>query len=236
MSSTNRGGQREPSDYYKTPQSVVENFLHAWAVDGMNSFVEIETVLDPCAGGIVDREGMSYPDGIRAVRKCGLFPNLTKLHTLDIRADSCADEKCVDYRMWKSSSPTRHSLVITNPPFALAQEIIEKALQDVCVGGYVVMLLRLNFFGGAKRLAFWKKNMPVRCYIHSKRIGFTPDGRTDSIEYMHAVWRKGLTVSETLLKIIGANSEPRLEAEAEADIQSMVDETVAEGPRGSELF
>lgn len=64
------------------------------------------------------------------------------------------------------------------------------------------MLLRLNFFGGAKRLDWWHRNMPIACYVHSKRIGFTDDGKTDSIEYMHAVWVVGEQPRFTALRII----------------------------------
>jgi hypothetical protein len=63
------------------------------------------------------------------------------------------------------------------------------------------MLLRLNYFGSSARFNFWKKFMPVRAYVHHKRLSFT-GGATDSIEYMHAVWKVGEYYEETLLKVI----------------------------------
>jgi len=33
--------------------------------------------------------------------------------------------------------------------------------------------------------------MPSYVFVHSKRISFTDNGKTDSIEYAHYVWKKG---------------------------------------------
>lgn len=200
MSSTKRGGEREVSDYYKTPVSVICDFLQQWAHDGFGNEFPFENILDPCAGGIIGKHAMSYPEAIKQSRY--LFPRLVWTHTLDIRGDSPAEMKA-DYRMWNDDC--EHDLIITNPPFVFAQEIIEKALRDVQGGGYVVMLLRLNFFGGFKRIDFWHRHMPVRCYVHSKRIGFTDDGKTDSIEYMHCVWAKDEKPDATKLKVLGSD-------------------------------
>jgi len=49
------------------------------------------------------------------------------------------------------------------------------------------MLLRLNYFGGKKRKKFWDENMPKYVFVHNRRMSFAEDGKTDSIEYMHAV-------------------------------------------------
>ena len=194
MSSTNRGGEREVSDYYKTPVPVVCDFLQQWAFDDFGGKFPFTTMLDPCAGGVAGKQEMSYPESVR--RCADLFPQLCEddIVTLDIRADSPASIHA-DYRMFpRMDLEVEPELIMTNPPFVFAQEIIEKALADVHPDGYVVMLLRLNFFGGFKRLDFWWRHMPVRCYVHSKRIGFTDDGKTDSIEYMHCVWHKATKI------------------------------------------
>ena len=52
-------------------------------------------------------------------------------------------------------------MIITNPPFNIALDIIKKAIDDVKVGGSVIMLLRLNFYGSAKRKEFLKKICPI---------------------------------------------------------------------------
>ena len=91
---------------------------------------------------------------------------------------------------------------ITNPPFALAREIIDKALKDVKDNGFVIMLLRLNYFGGKLREDLWKSHMPKYAFVHNKRLSFTDNGKTDSIEYMHCIWQKGYYPEFCQLKVI----------------------------------
>jgi hypothetical protein len=52
------------------------------------------------------------------------------------------------------------------------------------------MLLRLNYIGSKDRAWFWKKYPPYAIYADNKRMSFTPDNGTDSIEYAHFVWKK----------------------------------------------
>lgn len=46
--------------------------------------------------------------------------------------------------------------IITNPPYALAQEFVEKALQMVSDGHKVAMFLKLTFLAGQSRRAMFK--------------------------------------------------------------------------------
>ncbi|MDR2572281.1 MAG: hypothetical protein LBD23_18560 [Oscillospiraceae bacterium] len=73
---------------------------------------------------------------------------------------------------------------------------------DVNDGGWIVMLLRLNFFGSKQRKPFWDKFMPRYVFVHHKRIGFTKGGGTDSIEYAHFCWQKGNYPEFCELKVI----------------------------------
>ena len=111
-----------------------------------------------------------------------------KLVTIDSRNDSMA-EIVEDYLDITFDIP--FDLIITNPPFALGLDFVQKSLRDVKDGGYVIMLLRLNFFGSKARNEWLKENMPYEVYVHSKRMSFTDNGKTDSIEYAHFVWKKG---------------------------------------------
>lgn len=181
MSSTNRSKARlnHQSDYYITPIIEIEKFLHKFSQIEPQALSGI--ILDPCAGG--DKENaMSYPS---ALIKQGI--NANNIHTMDIRSDSLAS---ITGDYLNTKLPIAPNTIITNPPFFIAQSIIEKALNDVANDGYVIMLLRLNFFGGQKRNVFWKKQMADYCFIHPKRISFTNDKKTDSIEYAHFIWKK----------------------------------------------
>ena len=204
MSSTKRSNSRDGhiADYYTTPVKDVELFLKAFndkiQFDWNNSII-----VDSTAGGNLktDKEAyhpMSYPVAIKNVfGECDV-------RTYDIREDSLAEHKC-DYL--KTNLGYTPKMIISNPPFFNSIPIIEKAIEDVDDDGYVVMLLRLNFFGGQNKEEFFNKYMPEWCFVHHKRISFTDKkdaagftiydkngvpkrGGTDSIEYMHAVWRK----------------------------------------------
>jgi len=185
MSSTNRknASERHASDYYVTPQSSIKDFLNAFNADFPLGNTPL-TILDPCAGGDA-KHLMAYPQAIRQYSGW----NVQKLLTIDIRDDSLAEIK-MDY-LKMSSASTPFDIVITNPPFNQALDIIDMALADVKDGGYVIMLLRLNFFGSKQRHEWFVKNPPFVFYIHSTRMKFLDTNSTDSIEYMHCVWKKG---------------------------------------------
>ena len=193
MSSTNRSEARKEhiSDYYVTPQKQIELFLKEFEKDCdvfKNTNVKI---LDPCAGGDIQNE-MSYPSVIRRIYGY-------EVDTIDIRKDSRAKVKC-DYLSYSVSKD--YDVIITNPPFSKAIEIISSALQDVKFGGYAIMLLRLNFFGSKSRFDFFKRIMPKFCYVHHERMSFTPDGKTDSIEYCHMVFQSGYKENVCFLRVI----------------------------------
>ena len=212
MSSTNRGAERSPADYYVTKIPDILAFLQAFAED-CPAFAN-QHILDPCAGGD-DRNPMSYPE---AIRQAGW--NEAQIDTIDIRPDSLAACKGDYLRMDLDVAP---DIIISNPPFCLALELIQKALREVKRGGLVIMLLRLNFFGSQKRRSWFQANMPLYTYVHAERLGFWPErpsqamldwwaslGKedqpkstsTDSIEYMHCVWVRGHQPRFTQLRVI----------------------------------
>ena len=150
-------------------------------------------ILDPCAGGD-EKHQMSYPN---ALKEFGI--NTERITTIDIRKDSRA---MIRENYLEIEPKGDFDIIITNPPFKIARDIIEKALSDVKEGGFVIMLLRLNYFGTQKRFDLWRKQLPKYCFVHHKRMSFTDDGKTDSIEYCHMVWQKGHNPDFTKLKVI----------------------------------
>ena len=192
MSSTNRSNARDNhiADYYVTPVGEINRFLNEFIIDEKIDLRELD-ILDPCAGGD-STHPMSYPVALG-------FHGVDTVSTIDIRPDSLAQIKD-NYLTWEPDK--KYNIIVTNPPFNIAQSIIEKALNDVEHGGYVIMLLRLNYFGSKARFPFWKENLPKYAYVHHQRMSFTDGGGTDSIEYMHCVWKKDEKVEFTKLKVI----------------------------------
>lgn len=191
MSSTNRSNSRDShiSDYYITPIPAIEKFLIAFKKT--ERLCHSMQILDPCAGG--DNEHpMFNPETLREF-------GCNNISTIDIREDSLADIK-TDYLSY--SCENQFDMIITNPPFNIAVDIINKALSDVKDDGFVVMLLRLNFLGGKVREQLWKDYMPKYIFVHNRRMSFTDDGKTNSIEYAHFVWQKGYKPEFSKLKVI----------------------------------
>jgi hypothetical protein len=88
----------------------------------------------------------------------------------------------LDFFEWSSSV----DLILTNPPFSLANEFIDHSVKHA---NTVFMLLRLNYLGSIKRYDWWVKNAPVALYVLSKRPSFTGSG-TDATDYAWFVWDK----------------------------------------------
>jgi len=191
MSRTSSRDKRHKSDYYITPIEKITEFL--------TEFIKYEdypfdkTILDCCAGGDATNK-MSYPE---ALIQFGVNQDLIK--TMDIREDSRAEIK-MNYL--ETELHFKPFVIISNPPYLQAMEFIEKALIDVEDHGFVIMLLRLNFFASKKRKKFFDKQMPKYCFVHNRRISFTKNGKTDATEYGHFVWQKNLYPQFTSLKVI----------------------------------
>jgi hypothetical protein len=202
MSSTNRKNAkaRHVSDYYVTPKKDIRDFFSHWLEDLEDDFLSVKhnldnlIWLDPCAGGD-EKNDMSYPAVL--INDIGTPPaNIT---TYDIREDSRADN-IDDFLL--TDFEDNFDIVISNPPFNLAEQFIRRSLEAVQPEGYVIMLLRLNFLGSKARKTFWDTYPPQYIYVHHKRLSFTENGATDSIEYAHFVWQKGNYPSHAKLKVI----------------------------------
>lgn len=176
MSSTNRGKYRVENDFYATPEWATEAILNELQFPGLGKHW-----LEPCAGegAIIKATNKFYQreapvwsayeiDAHRAVRMAGI-------ERLDFLNDTPSVSNQID-------------VILTNPPFSLAEEFIRKCLPLAPV---VIMLLRVDFLGSQKRLEFWKNIPAPDLYVIPYRISFDGKG-TDSCEYAWYVWGWGL--------------------------------------------
>lgn len=145
---------------------------------------------------------MPYPEAINIT-----FGHRHQILTQDIRENSRAQCRGLDFLNPKGNeafASDSFDMVITNPPFSLALGFIKQSLRIVKPGGYVVMLLPLPFYESYKRNGWLLEgNMPDTSYCYPNRLSFTPDGKTDSIPYQHAIWQKtGEPCHETKLRVL----------------------------------
>jgi hypothetical protein len=207
MSSTLRGYDRHKSDYYVTPKWIIRELFDA--LPELFDDMDGRLALDPCAGGgsvnLSEVFTMPYPDVLAEY-------GWDDVITLDIREDSHADIKA-DFLTWNNPDNLDFDLIITNPPFAIAEEITRKALELVDQeSGKVIMLQRLNWLGSAARDDFFTGYPPTTTVMHARRPSFGGTSSTDSVEYAHFIWdntdRSGVT---NFVRVRADNSRSKTE-------------------------
>jgi len=176
MSSTNRGATRCVADFYRTPSNTINIFLeHFKLLEG--------PVLEICAGdGAIVKE-------LRKRTDWAIIANEIRTEENDnLRKSGANFVMNFDAKKLRAKDlePYEPTTIITNPPFSLAQEILENCFKEF-PHAEIIMLLRLNFLGSQKRKTFWEQHPVTQLYVLSQRPSFTGKG-TDSIEYAWFVW------------------------------------------------
>jgi hypothetical protein len=94
--------------------------------------------------------------------------------------------------------------ILTNPPFKLAEEFVEKGMQLIGEGYHLCLFLKIQFLEGQKRKLLFNKYPPKYVYVHSSRQLCCKDGDfhkyTSTTQcYAWYVWEKGFQ-GETVLR------------------------------------
>lgn len=157
MSATGRnlpGHERAESDFYATPPEVTRAILP------FLDFVSIQSALEPCAG-----------DGAikKAIEATGY--DLMKWYGYELDYDRAQESGFAKPCDAVEETWPDVDLVITNPPFSLAEEFVVKALVD-CPRAEKAFLLRLAFLEGQGRAAFHRA-YPSDVYVLPKRPSFS---------------------------------------------------------------
>lgn len=93
----------------------------------------------------------------------------------------------------------KFDMIIGNPPFKHAEEFIRKGLTQLNNHGEIIFLLRLAFLESAKRSTGLFVELPFReVWVSSRRVSFTPNGKTDDTAYAIYIWEKGWTGKPSL--------------------------------------
>lgn len=147
---------RVENDFYATDPSSVKVFLDTYKLEGTK-------FLEPCVGqGHIAEVVKEY------------YPN-SEIVGFDIvdRGYDVSNTEIRDFLLTDAEEVvSKYGLfdtVITNPPYALAQEFVEKSLSLVRDKGTVTMFLKLQFLEGVKRQQFFKANPPKFVYVFVSR-------------------------------------------------------------------
>lgn len=172
MSSTHRGAQRSPGDFYRTP---------SWCVQRVYEELNLpEPTLDPCAG-----DGALLAPFLGRVRGVELNDDLASAGRAHGRRIETGDGLKIS---WEGEH------IIINPPYGHAEQWVEKGVSEPesCLA-----LLRLGYLSSKRRYPFWKANPPAAIAILSRRPSFTDDGKSDSADYCWVFWQKNSSPGPT---------------------------------------
>jgi hypothetical protein len=163
------------SEYFPTPGWCVHRFIER------ATFLPKGTWFEPCAGN------GDIIQGVGDIRKSPIYWHANELRSecepaLRKLANQVVIGSFLDWKV-EPNAPRQYDVIITNPPFSLAMEVILKSLE---LADYVCMLLRLNFLGSADRHSFFREMMPD-VFVIPERPSFDGKG-ADSIEYAWFVW------------------------------------------------
>lgn len=178
--------KRKDFDFYPTPYHVADDALSFLPADWIP-----ERILDPGAGTGVwgNAARRKYRDAFIAGVELRSETRKPDAYDLWLHDDFLLTEPLIQY-----------NLVVGNPPYNRAEQFIRHSFKYLYAGGYMVMLLRLNFLEGQIRnKGLWREYPPRIVVVRSSRVSFTGDGQTNATAYAYYIWQNGYT-GETVLK------------------------------------
>lgn len=176
MSSTNRGrARRANNDTYPTQTWVLDTLFQAETPALI--IRKATSILEPTAG-----------DG-RLLKRIRETQNFSAAMTaVEIREGAVTDASAntnIIYGDFLGMPVGEFDVAISNPPFSIALEIIERSIMSATD---VFMLERLNFLETKARYPFLSKTTPDVYIISAPRPSFQEDGQTDSCAYTWLHW------------------------------------------------
>lgn len=150
------------NELYPTPATTVESILKRLTLHPSDTFLE------PCRAGGAIYDAVPLPEE---------------------QKDWAEISEGRDYLTYDFGK--KFDVIITNPPFSLTTEFLEKSKSELAEGGTLIYLQRVNFLGSIKRMPFWQAfGAPEKLGIIVPRPRFV-NGTSDSCEYAWFIWDEG---------------------------------------------
>lgn len=164
---------RANDDYYCTPPHAVEELLKR---ETFSTYV-----LEPSVGGghiaeVLERNGH-------------------KIQAFDIVDRGYNKTEVRDFLNVSKDDVKFSPDIITNPPYAMAKEFVEHALDISMESTKVAMFLKIQFLESKKRYELFKKYPPRKIYVFVNRVNCGKNGvfgkEASAVCYAWFVWVKG---------------------------------------------
>lgn len=147
LAGTSTTRDRIENDYYATDPKSTEALLERHNFYGTK-------FLEPCCGeGHISKVVSNYYSDVQ-------------IDSIDL-VDRGFGTGGIDFLKWNTDA--KYDSIITNPPYALAQEFLEKSFQLLNHDGQIAMFLKIQFLEGQKRKIFFEKFPPKVIYVFSSR-------------------------------------------------------------------
>lgn len=186
----NPKNDRVDYDFYATDPVAVQKLLTKYAING-------NEILEPCVG-----------NGNIANAINNFYTNKRNITGIDIVDRGYPNTIVHDYLTWETDK--KFDCIITNPPYSLAKEFVEKSMpllndgydEDGYPNGQLIMFLKIQFLEGAKRKELFEKYPPKYIYVFRNRMAtwnngesLDQNGKRWATTMCHAwfVWEKGST-------------------------------------------
>lgn len=170
--------ERDPNDYYATDPKALELLLDEYG-DEINLG---KGIWEPAAGGGHLAE---------ALRKRGHY-----VYASDVVDHGYKYDQLIDFFAVNNANCMD---IVTNPPYCVAKEFVEHALEVIDTGRKVLMFLKVTFLESKKRKELFEKYPPRAIYVSSSRLQCAKGGNFDkyangtgtAIAYAWFLWEKG---------------------------------------------
>ena len=183
LSGGNTTTQRAENDFYATNPIAVSKLIKSLYRDGV--CYSLAKCLEPSVG---------------TGNICNVFDYTQSNWTcLDVVDRGFPNTIVQDYLTWQTDK--KYDFIITNPPYALATEFIEKSMALLESYGTCCMFLKLQFLEGIKRKDLFDKYPPKYIYVFRSRMATWKNGLeknpdtgkkwAETIAFAWFVWIKG---------------------------------------------
>lgn len=168
---------QEPNGYYTTPEYVTDKIC-IWLKENIPSSINWKIWEPACGNGRM----------VNSLKNNGF--NVT--NTSDIIDRGVSNVEICDFL---KSEKKDVDCIFTNPPYSLATEFAEKAMELLDDNDYYIFLGRIQFLEGKKRRKFFEKYPPKHVLVFSERVDCWKDDKKPSSSgalcYAFFVFEKG---------------------------------------------
>jgi hypothetical protein len=185
---SSKHGPSKPRDEYLTPRSLVKAAIQK--LKERYPFFEPLTCLEPGCGWAAH---LDY--------SLDTFSSIIYTVGVDIYEQPIAPEHefvHADFLAWETDQ--RFDLIVTNPPFSLAEQFIQKSISLLSHGGIALFFERYAFFTSkTRRYGLWMDVNLREVWVCVARPAMIGQQTTDSCEYGYFMFDASLAHGQILL-------------------------------------